>query len=116
VKTPELPTPHTPAVPYHNLRVSKLEDLLVFNKHTPKNLYHFDAEKYDLDALEELSLGEQYIPFANKVRLMLDVGAGGGSLAILAKRKYDVQTLSTVFADWPYCEYITVRSTGGTST
>lgn len=40
---------------------------------------------------------------------MLDVGAGGGSLGLLAKRKYDVQTLSTVFADWPYCEYITER-------
>ncbi len=40
---------------------------------------------------------------------MLDVGAGGASLDLLLKRLYDVQTVSTVFADWPYCEYITER-------
>jgi len=40
---------------------------------------------------------------------MLDVGAGGASLGLLLKRLYDVQTVSTVFADWPYCEYITER-------
>jgi hypothetical protein len=106
---PPLPAPATPAVPYANLRLGSLEDLVKFNPATPKNLYHFDAAKYDLDALGELRLAEQVIPFANKVRLMLDVGAGGGSLGLLAKRKYDVQTLSTVFADWPYCEYITER-------
>ena len=27
----------------------------------------------------------------------------------LVQRLYDVQTVSTVFADWPYCEYITER-------
>ncbi len=40
---------------------------------------------------------------------MLDVGSGGASLGMLAKRRYDVQVVSTVFADWPYCEYITER-------
>jgi len=108
-KHPQLPAPSTPAVPYANLRVKDLQDLVRFNPATPKNLYHFDCEKYDQDALGELSLAERFIPFARKVRLMLDVGAGGGSLGLLAKRKYDVQTLSTVFADWPYCEYITER-------
>ncbi len=34
---------------------------------------------------------------------------GGASLGLLLKRLYDVQTVSTVFADWPYCEYITER-------
>lgn len=74
-----------------------------------QNLYHFDAPVYDLDALDEVELGERYIPFGNKIRLMLDVGAGGGSLGLMLREKYDVQTLSTVFADWPYCEYITER-------
>jgi len=108
-KHPQLPAPSTPAVPYANLRVKDLQDLVRFNPATPKNLYHFDAAKYDQDALSELTLAERVIPFARKVRLMLDIGAGGGSLGLLAKRKYDVQTLSTVFADWPYCEYITER-------
>lgn len=88
-------------VHWPNLRVSNKEELIVFNKATPKNLYHFDAPQYDRDAMDELSFAAQYIPFADKIRLMLDVGAGGGSLGLLLKRKYDIQTLSTVFADWP---------------
>lgn len=99
----------SPAVHLPNLRIRALEDLTEFNRATPKNLYHFDAPNYDLDALDELELAERVIPFASKIRLMLDVGAGGGSLGLLIKKKYDVQTLSTVFADWPYCEYITER-------
>jgi tRNA1(Val) A37 N6-methylase TrmN6 len=49
-----------------------------------------------------MKLGAKYIPFGPKVRLMLDIGAGGGSLGLLLKRKYDVQVLSTIFPDWPY--------------
>lgn len=96
-------------VPWSNLGVQQLEDLKVFNLATPKNLYHFDAPRYDIDALDELSTAAPYIPFASKIRLVLDVGAGGGSLGLLLKQKYDIQTLSTIFADWPYCEYITER-------
>lgn len=107
-KWPELPAKEQ-AVHWQNLRVQKPEELIVFNRDTPKNLYHFDAPKYDLDALNELDWAAKYIPFGPKVRLMLDVGAGGGSLGLLMKRKYDVQVLSTVFADWPYCEYISER-------
>jgi SAM-dependent methyltransferase len=56
-----------------------------------------------------LRLASQYIPWGPAVRLMLDVGAGGGSLGLLLHRLYGVQTLSTAFADWPYCEFIGER-------
>ena len=96
-------------VHWPNFRVNSHKELVVFNEATPKNIYHFEAPVYDIDALGEISWAAKYIPFGPKIRNMLDVGAGGGSLGLLLKRKYDVQTLSTVFADWPYCEYITER-------
>lgn len=89
--------------------MNDFQGLIDFNRGTPKNLYHFDAPKYDLDALDELKFAANVIPFAKRVRLMLDVGAGGGSLSLLLKRKYDVQSINTAFPDWPYCEYITER-------
>ena len=49
------------------------------------------------------------LPYLFPFCSMLDVGSGGASLGMLAKRRYDVQVVSTVFADWPYCEYITER-------
>lgn len=105
-----LPTPPgTSAVHWPNLRVANLTDLLVFNKGTPKNLYHFNASFYDLEQEEIINQTAAIIPFGKKVRLMLDVGAGGASLGLHLKRRYDVQTVSTVFADWPYCEYISER-------
>ena len=107
-KYPRLPATEA-AVHWPNFRVASHQELVVFNEATPKNLYHFDAPKYDKDALGELSWAAKYIPFGPKIRNMLDVGAGGGSLGLLMKRKYDIQVLSTVFADWPYCEYITER-------
>ena len=107
-KYPQLPATEA-AVHWPNFRVASHKELVVFNEATPKNLYHFDAPKYDKDALGELSWAAKYIPFGPKIRNMLDVGAGGGSLGLLMHRKYDVQVLSTVFADWPYCEYITER-------
>jgi SAM-dependent methyltransferase len=97
------------AVNWPNLRVNKLEDLLVFNRGTPKNLYHFNASFYDYEQEAILDAAAKVIPFGHKVRTMLDVGSGGGSLGMLAKRRYDVQVVSTVFADWPYCEYISER-------
>jgi len=95
--------------PWQNLRMEKITDLLDFNSATPKNLYHFDAPNYDRQQHHFLEEVAHIIPFEQKVRLMLDVGAGGASLGLLMKRLYDVQTVSTVFADWPYCEYITER-------
>lgn len=94
---------------WKNLRVEKYEDLIVFNPGTPKNLYHFEAPRYDLDGLEELALAAQHIPFASKIRTFLDIGAGGASLGLLMRRKYRVETISVIFPDWPYCEYITER-------
>ena len=107
-KHPQLPAV-ADAVHWPNFRVSSHKELVVFNEATPKNLYHFVAPQYDKDALGELGWAAKHIPFGPKIRNMLDVGAGGGSLGLLLHRKYDVQVLSTVFADWPYCEYITER-------
>jgi len=95
--------------PWQNLRMRQITDLLDFNSATPKNLYHFDAPNYDRQQHHFLQEVAHVIPFEQKVRLMLDVGAGGASLGLLLKRLYDVQSISTVFADWPYCEYITER-------
>ena len=96
-------------VNWPNLRVATLRDLLVFNRGTPKNLYHFNASFYDYEQESIVSHAARYIPFDQKVRVMLDIGSGGGSLGLVLKRRYDVQVVSTVFADWPYCEYITER-------
>ena len=109
-KHQQLPVPKgADGVNWPNLRVKTLKDLLVFNRGTPKNLYHFNASFYDYEQEQIVSHAARYIPFDQKVRLMLDIGSGGGSLGLVLKRRYDVQTVSTVFADWPYCEYITER-------
>jgi len=97
------------AVHWPNLRVNSRPDLVEFNKATPKNLFHFDAHEYDQDGLAEMALAAKYIPLKEKVRLALDLGAGGGSFGLLLKRKYDITTVATAFADWPYCEYMTER-------
>jgi hypothetical protein len=83
-----------------NLRVATLKDLLVFNRGTPKNLYHFNASFYDREQETIVSHAARYIPFDQKVRIMLDIGSGGGSMGLILKRRYDIQTVSTVFADW----------------
>jgi SAM-dependent methyltransferase len=107
-KHPELPSPGD-AVHWPNLRASQRTDLVEFNRGTPKNLYHFEAGVYDKDGLDELSIAAKYIPLQKKVRNMLDIGAGGGSLGVLLKAKYNIQTIASAFADWPYCEYMTER-------
>ena len=107
-KHPELPSPGD-AVNWPNLRAKVRQDLVEFNKGTPKNLYHFEAGVYDKDGLDELSIAAKYIPLQKKVRNMLDIGAGGGSLGVLLKAKYNIQTIASAFADWPYCEYMTER-------
>ena len=108
-KYTDLPAADQSFLNWRNLRVESYEQLIVFNQGTPKNLYHFNAPRYDLDGLDELSLGAKYIPFAKKIRNFLDIGAGGGSLGLLLKRKYGVEAMSIIFPDWPYCEYITER-------
>jgi len=97
------------AVHWPNLRVNSRQELVEFNKATPKNLYHFSAFEYDQDGLAEMALAAKYIPLGSKVRLALDLGAGGGSFGLLLRRKYDITTVATAFADWPYCEYMTER-------
>lgn len=96
---------------YHwpNLRVQSIQELRTFNQGTPKNLYHFDAYFYDNQQLDVVNVAAQYIPFAQKIRLMLDMGSGGASLGLLIQRLYDVHVINTIFADWPYCEYISDR-------
>jgi 16S rRNA G527 N7-methylase RsmG len=109
-KTAVVPVPiGSDGVHWPNLRVESLRDLLVFNKGTPKNLYHFNASYYDREQESIVSHAARFIPFEQKVRVMLDIGSGGGSLGLILKKRYDVQVVSTVFADWPYCEYITER-------
>ena len=108
-KYTDLPAADQSFLHWPNLRVAAYEELVVFNQGTPKNLYHFNAPRYDLDGLDELSLGARHIPFQRKVRNFLDIGAGGGSLGLLLKRKFGVEAMSIIFPDWPYCEYITER-------
>ncbi len=57
------------AVHWPNLRVQKLEDLLVFNMGTPKNLYHFNASFYDYEQEAILDGSAKIIPWGHKVRL-----------------------------------------------
>ncbi|CAF4661990.1 unnamed protein product [Rotaria socialis] len=40
---------------------------------------------------------------------MLEIGAGGGSVSFILKKRYDVTVLNTALPDFPYCEYITER-------
>ena len=110
-KSAPLPCPPdaTDCVHLPNLRVRALEQLTIFNEATPKNLYHFESFYYDREQELLVRLASQYIPFGPKVRLMLDIGAGGGSIGLLLHRRYSVQTLSTAFADWPYCEFMSER-------
>ena len=85
-KSTELPASKH-AVNWANLGLSTFDDLIMFNRATPKNHYHFDAPKYDLDGLDEVSIAAQHIPFGIKVRNLLDIGAGGGSLGLVFKEE-----------------------------
>ena len=111
-KDPPLPCPvsHVSScIHFPNLRVTALENLTAFNSGTPKNLYHFLSSYYDREQELIVRLAALHIPFGTAVRSMLDIGAGGGSIGLLLHRKYAVQTISTAFADWPYCEFIHER-------
>ncbi len=108
-KMTEIPAPQNSSVHWPNLRVKKLDDLIIFNSASPKNLFHFDAPSYDRDALKDINFASNFIPFKSKIRLALDIGAGGGSIGLLLKRRFDIQTLSIIFPDWIYCEYLGER-------
>ena len=84
-------------------------NLSMFNYGYGKNLYHFNAPHYDNEQLTKLDRIAAYIPLGSKVRNCLDVGAGGGSLSLLLHRRYNIVTLNLVYAELPYCEYITER-------
>ena len=94
---------------WSNHFVANQYNLTMFNYGYSKNLYHFNAPFYDNEQLTKLNTIARYIPFGTKIRNALDVGAGGGSLSLLLHRRYNIVTLNLVYAELPYCEYITER-------
>ena len=96
-------------VRWENHLVLSAANLSLFNYGYGKNLYHFDAPFYDREQLAKLDRVAAHIPFAAKVRNGLDIGAGGGSLSLLLHRRYNTVVLNLVYAELPYCEYITER-------
>ena len=96
-------------VHWPNHFVMNWQNLSAFNYGYDKNLYHFNAPVYDRQQLDRLDRVAAVIPFASQVRNGLDVGAGGGSLSLLLRRRYEVAILNLVYAELPYCEYITER-------
>ena len=84
-------------------------NLSMFNYGYSKNIYHFNAPHYDTEQLAKLDRIAAHVPLGTKIRNALDVGAGGGSLSLLLHRRYNIVTLSLVYAELPYCEYITER-------
>ena len=98
-----------PWVRWSNHFVQNAYNLSMFNYGYGKNLYHFDAPQYDNEQMNKLDRIAAYVPLGTKVRNALDVGAGGGSLSLLLHRRYNVVTLNLVYAELPYCEYITER-------
>ena len=96
-------------VRWSNHFVQNQYNLSMFNYGYDKNLYHFNAPFYDNEQLTKLDRLSAYIPFGTKIRNALDVGAGGGSLSLLMHRRYNIVTLNLVYAELPYCEYITER-------
>lgn len=104
------PTPSDQvAVPWANLGLSSWDDLSAFNPNHKKNMIHFNASYYDVQQEKDVNLAAQYIPFGKKIRTILEIGAGGGSISFILSKRYDVTVLNTAFSDFPYCEYITER-------
>ena len=97
------------AIFWSNLGLKAFNEVSIFNQPYPKNIYHFDAPLYDRQQEGSVTLAAQYIPFGQKIRTMLDIGAGGGSLAVSLNKRYDVTVISTIRPEFPYCEYITER-------
>ncbi|CAF4975445.1 unnamed protein product, partial [Rotaria socialis] len=101
--------PNQLAVPWSNLGLDSWKDLIQFNRRYPKNMIHFNASYYDIFHEGKINVAAKYIPFGKKIRSMLEIGAGGGSVSFILKKRYDVTVLNTAFPDFPYCEYITER-------
>ncbi|CAF4416283.1 unnamed protein product [Rotaria magnacalcarata] len=97
------------AVHWSNMRLNSTSDLAIFNPGYLHNLYHFQASTYDIRQEAWIDLAAQYIPFGLKVRSMLEIGAGGGSISFLLNRRYDVTVVNTALPEFPYSEYITER-------
>ena len=97
------------AIFWPNLGFQSYHDVLMFNRKFPKNVYHFNAHVYDQNQEAALDLAAKYIPFGKKIRIMLEIGGGGGSLSISLNKRYDVIVLNTVRPEFPYCEYISER-------
>ena len=107
-----VPAPeNSSAVHWPNHRVYSIANLSMFNEGYSKNLYHFDAAMYDREQEVKINVAAKYIPFKQRVRNGLDIGAGGGSLGVIMKRRYDVTVLSLAYAEYPYCEYMSERGT-----
>jgi hypothetical protein len=102
-------SPGESAIFWPNLGLKASNDVVVFNQAYPKNAYHFDAPFYDLQQEGSVNLAAQYIPFGQKIRTMLEIGAGGGSLSVSLNKRYDVTVINTIRPEFPYCEYITER-------
>ncbi|CAM4924803.1 unnamed protein product [Rotaria socialis] len=101
--------PNQLAVPWSNLGLDSWKDLIQFNRRYPKNMIHFNASYYDIFHEGKINVAAKYIPFGKKIRSMLEIGAGGGSVSFILKKRYDVTVLNTALPDFPYCEYITER-------
>ena len=97
------------AVSWSNLGLKSFKDVILFNEGFPKNIYHFNALVYDIEQEGAANLAAQYIPFGKKIRTMLEIGGGGGSLAVSLNKRYDVTVINTIQPEFPYCEYITER-------
>lgn len=97
------------AIVWSNLGLKSYSDVVIFNERFPHNVVHFNTPYYDLFHEQSASLAGKYIPFGKKIRTMLDIGSGAGSLGFALTKRYDVSVLNTVRPEFPYCEFITER-------
>ena len=97
------------AIFWSNLGLKSFNEVSTFNEPYTKNVYHFDSSLYDIQQEVGVNLAAQYIPFGKKIRTMLEIGGGSGSLAVSLSKRYDVTVINTVRPEFPYCEYITER-------
>eukprot|EP01033_Poteriospumella_lacustris_P011870 gene11870-8464_t len=103
------PKAQLPPVHFPNLYTPSFDALLSYNGAQSKNHYHLNSEVYDVIFKDIIAFGAKYIPLQSKVRLVLDLGSGGGSFGLVMNAMYNTQSLSVAYPDWPYCEYITER-------
>lgn len=97
------------AIFWPNLGLKAYNDVISFNQRYPQNAVHFNTPYYDLFHETKVNLAAKYIPFGKKIRTMLDIGGGAGSLGFALTKRYDVLVLNTIRPEFPYCEFITER-------